>query len=133
VMFTLPQYPGQSFSAPVARIAHDVDQKTRTMAVELEVRNRDGRITPGTFATVQWRIQRSYPTLFVPTTAVTTDLQRTFVVRVTGGKAEWVDVKTGVTSGNLIEVFGDLHAGDQVATRGTDEIRPGTSINGVLQ
>jgi hypothetical protein len=30
-------------------------------------------------------------------------------------------------------VFGDLHAGDQVATRGTDEIRPGTSINGVLQ
>lgn len=131
VMFTVPQYPGQSFSAPVARISHDVDQKTRTMAVELEVKNQDGRITPGTFATAQWPIRRAYPTLFVPSTAVTTDLQRTFVVRVRDGKAEWVDVTTGVTSGNLIEVFGDLQAGDQIATRGTDEIRPGSSVNGI--
>jgi hypothetical protein len=28
----------------------------------------------------------------------------------------------------LIEVFGDLHAGDQVAIRGTDEIQPGANV-----
>jgi hypothetical protein len=30
--------------------------------------------------------------------------------------------------GNLIEVFGNLEAGDQVATRGTDELREGTRV-----
>jgi hypothetical protein len=49
-------------------------------------------------------------------------------VRIKGARAEWVDVKTGLTSGALIEVFGDLRAGDQVATRGTDEIRSGADV-----
>ena len=126
--FSVPTYPGRTFHAPVARIAHDVAQNTRTMAVELDVRNPDGQITPGSFATVEWPIQRSYPTLFVPATAITTDLQRTFVVRVRQGKAEWVDVTSGVTVNGKTEVFGDVKAGDQVVMRATDELAPGTSV-----
>lgn len=38
---------------------------------------------------------------------------------------EWVNVQTGEPDGNLTEVFGDLHAGEAVATRGTDELRSG--------
>jgi hypothetical protein len=53
---------------------------------------------------------------------------RTFVIRVRGGKTEWVDVRTGLTSGPLVEVFGDLKPGDEVAGRGTDELRPGTAV-----
>jgi len=34
------------------------------------------------------------------------------VIRIRGGKTEWVDVKTGLTSGPLFEVFGALKAGD---------------------
>ena len=126
--FKVPTYPGRTFHAPVARIAHDVAQNTRTMAVELEVRNPDAQITPGTFATVEWPIQRSYPTLFVPATAITTNLQRTFVVRVRQGKTEWVDVTSGVTVNGKTEVFGDVKAGDQVVMRATDELAPGTSV-----
>jgi hypothetical protein len=37
-------------------------------------------------------------------------------------------VKTGVTSGPLVEVFGDLRAGDEIAARGTDEIRADTNV-----
>jgi len=132
VSFTVSEFPGQTFHAPVARVSNDLDLKTRTMPVELEVRNADERLTPGSFAMVQWPVQRSYPTLFVPSTAVATDLQRTFVVRVSNGKTEWVDVKTGVTSGDLIEVFGDLHAGDQIVSRGTDELKPGTTVQARL-
>jgi hypothetical protein len=51
-----------------------------------------------------------------------------FVIRIRNGKAEWVDVKTGVTPGNLVEVFGDLKEGEEVAVRGTDELRPGTQV-----
>ena len=44
------------------------------------------------------------------------------------GKIEWVDVTTGLTAGPLVEVFGDLRPGDEVAGRGTDELRPGTAV-----
>jgi len=64
------------------------------MQVELDFHNGDAQVTPGTFANVEWPIQRTYQTLFVPVTAITTDLQRTFVIRVRQGKAEWVDVKS---------------------------------------
>ncbi len=127
--FSVPAYPGRAFHAPIARIAHDVTQNTRTMAVELDVRNGDGQITPGSFATVEWPIQRSYPTMLVPSTAVTTDLQRTFVIRVREGKAEWVDVKTGVTVHGTTEVFGELQPGDTVVANATDAIRPGVSLS----
>ena len=30
---------------------------------------------------------------------------------------------------DLIEVFGDLAPGDQIAARGTDELRAGTKVN----
>lgn len=126
VAFTVPAFPGQTFHAPIARISHDIDQSTRTMAVELDVRN--SQITPGTFANVQWPIQRTYATLFVPATAITTNLQRTFVIRIRDGKAEWVDAKSGATVNGKTEVFGDLKAGDQVVVRASDELAPGTAV-----
>jgi membrane fusion protein (multidrug efflux system) len=121
-------YPGQSFSGTIARIAHAVDVNTRTMAVELDVTNTDAQLAPGTFCQVRWPIRRSGPSLFVPSTSVASTTDRTFVIRIRGGKAEWVDVRTGLTSGPLVEVFGDLKAGDEVAGRGTDEMRPGTDV-----
>lgn len=132
VSFAVPAYPGQTFTGTVARISHAVDEKTRTMPVELDVMNPSGRLDPGTFTDVLWPVRRPQPTLFVPSSAVASTLQRTFVVRVENGVAEWVDVKAGVTSGDLTEVFGDLHAGDTVAVHGTDEVRPGTHVTARL-
>jgi membrane fusion protein (multidrug efflux system) len=128
VSFRVPAYPERSYHAPVARISHDINQNTRTMQVELDFHNTDAQITPGSFADVEWPIQRPYATLFVPASAVTTDLQRTFVIRVRQGKTEWVDVKTGVTVNGKTEVFGDLQSGDIVVRNATDSIRAGTSI-----
>jgi membrane fusion protein, multidrug efflux system len=126
--FTVPAYPGRTFSGPVARIAQAVDVKTRTMAVELDVMNAGGTLAPGTFCQVRWPIHRPEPSLFVPSGSVASTTDRTFVVRVRDGKAEWIDVRTGLTSGPLTEVFGDLQPGDDVAVRGTDEIRPGSAV-----
>jgi RND family efflux transporter MFP subunit len=126
--FTVPAYPGQSFSGTVARIAQAVDVKTRTMAVELDVMNQDGRLAPGTFCQVQWPVRRPAPSLFVPESSVGNTTERTFVVRIRDGRAEWVDVRTGLASGALMEVFGDLQPGDQVAVHGTDELKAGTRV-----
>jgi RND family efflux transporter MFP subunit len=126
VSFTVPSYPGRVFQAPIARISRAVDTKTRTMPVELDVRDPHAELDPGTFGEVSWPVRRAYSTLFIPSSAVANDLERTFVIRVRNNRVEWVDVKTGAKSGNLIEVFGGLNQGDEVAVRGTDQLRRGT-------
>lgn len=128
VTFSVAGYPGRSFRAPVARISHDLNQTTRSMAVELDLRNPDAAITPGGFVTVQWPVQRKYATMMVPASAVTTDLQRTFVIRVRDGKAEWVDVTTGLSANGKTEVFGNLQQGDRIVVNATDAIRSGSAV-----
>jgi RND family efflux transporter MFP subunit len=128
VSFTVPTFPGEMFAGVVSRVAHAVEAKTRTMPVELDVANPSGRLNPGSFCDVVWPVERREATLQVPASAVGTTVERVFVVRVREGKVEWVDVKTGITSGKLVEVFGDLHEGDMVAMRGTDELRAGMSV-----
>jgi membrane fusion protein, multidrug efflux system len=129
VNFTVPAFPGRTFNGTIARIAYSLDEKTRTMPVELEVANAKRELSPGTFSDVLWPVRRSYPTLFVPTSSVANTLERVFVVRIRDGKSEWVDVKTGAAVDKTTEVFGDLHEGDIVAVRGTDELRPGTAVS----
>ena len=129
VSFTVPAYPGQTFKAPIERISREVDEKSRTMPVELDVKNSDGRLSPGSFTNVSWPLQRSYPTLFVPTTAVTTDQQHTFVIRLRNGKAEWVTVQAGQTVNGDIEVFGELTAGDDVVKTASDAIHSGDPVH----
>jgi len=128
VSFAVPSFPGRVFQAPIARISNSVDIKTRTMPVELDVQDPRAELAPGTYCEVSWPVRRAYDTLFVPASALGSDLERSFVIRVRNNRTEWVDVKTGAASGNLIEVFGDLKAGDEVAVRGTDQLRPGTVI-----
>jgi RND family efflux transporter MFP subunit len=128
VSFTVPAYPGQTFKAPIQRISREVDEKSRTMPVELDVKNLDGRLASGSFTTVSWPLERGYPTLFVPATAVTSDQQHTFVIRVRNGKAEWVTVQTGQSVNGEIEVFGDLSAGEQVVKTVSDAIHSGDPV-----
>ena len=126
--FTVAAYPGQMFTGTVSRISQAVDVATRTMAVELDVNNADGRLAPGTFTQVMWPVRRTAPSLLVPAGSVTSTTGRTFVIRVRGGRTEWVDVTTGLTSGPLVEIFADLKPGDEIAARGTDELRAGAPV-----
>jgi RND family efflux transporter MFP subunit len=128
VAFRVTAFPDQTFQGVIARRANSLDVKTRSMLVELDVSNPKQILAPGMFAEVQWPVSRAQASLFVPTTAVVRTSERQFVVRVRNGSAEWVDVRRGEVSGNLIEVFGDLREGDSIVRRGNDEIRPGTKI-----
>ncbi len=128
VPFQAPAWPERNFLGTIARISHALDPKTRTMPVELDVPNRDGALAPGMYPTVKWPVRRARPALFVPKTSVVTTTERTFVIRDQEGRAEWVDVKRGSADGDLIEVMGNLKAGDRVVRRATDEIREGSPI-----
>jgi len=128
VEFSVPAFPSQTFAGTIARVAHSVDVKTRTMPVELDVNNSDGRLSSGMFPEVLWPVRRTEPTLFVPVSAVARTTEATFVIRIREGNTEWVNVQTGELDGKSIEVFGDLREGDEVAVRGTDELRAGTHV-----
>jgi len=128
VSFHAPAYPERAFSGTVARIAHALDQKTRTMAVELDVVNRDGALAPGMYPNVHWPVRSQRPALLVPKTSVVTTTERTFVIRSRNGRAEWVNVKKGAPDGDLVEVSGNLQVGDLVVQRATDEIPEGSKL-----
>jgi membrane fusion protein (multidrug efflux system) len=128
VEFRVPAYPGRTYSATVARPAHMLETKTRTMPVELDVLNPDGSLAPGMYAGIRWPVRRSKPALMVPKTAVVTTSERTFVIRAKDGRAEWVDVREGGADGDAVEVTGNLHAGDRVVRRASDELRQGAAL-----
>ncbi|HZP92132.1 MAG TPA: efflux RND transporter periplasmic adaptor subunit [Burkholderiales bacterium] len=128
IRFKVAAFPGRTFDGELRRIAHALDTRTRTMPVELDVRNANGALAPGMYAEVEWPVSRAEPSLMVPPSAVATTTEKTFVVRIRNGIAEWVEVTRGLALPGKVEVFGDLHAGDQVALRGTDELRPGTRV-----
>ena len=81
VPFQVPAWPERTYSGNVARVADALDHKTRSMAVELDVMNRDGSLAPGMYPRVTWPVRRTRPSLFVPKTSVVTTTERTFVIR----------------------------------------------------
>jgi RND family efflux transporter MFP subunit len=129
VAFTVPAYPGETFYGVLNLKGHDLDEKTRSMAVELDVRNPDLRLGAGMYPEVQWPVRRPQASLLLPPTTIVTTTERTFVVRITGdGSVDWVNVTRGARVGDLVEVFGALKEGDTIARRGTDELRQGTKV-----
>jgi RND family efflux transporter MFP subunit len=128
VQFQVPAFPERTFSGTIARVSQSLDQKTRTMPVELDVTNRDGALAPGMFASVSWPVRSTQAALYVPKTSVVTTTERTFVIREKNGRAEWLDVRKGPTDGDLIQVFGPLEPGNRVIKRATDEIRDGSTL-----
>ena len=123
VAFSVPAFPRRTYSATVARIAHALDPRTRTMAVELDVENRDGSLAPGMYPSVRWPVLAGRAALWVLRTSVVRTTERVFVIRDHDGVAQWVDVKMGATDGDLVQIMGDVKAGDRVVRKATDEIR----------
>ena len=128
VAFSVPAFPTRTYSGKIARVSPALDQKTRTMAVELDVVNQDGTLAPGMYPSVKWPVRSGSADLWVPKTSVVTTTERTFVIRIHDGRAEWVDVRKGPAERDLVEVIGNLKAGDMVMTRANDEIREGSVI-----
>jgi membrane fusion protein (multidrug efflux system) len=128
VPFTVPAFPGATFTATIARLPRVLDPKTRTMPVELEYANANGRLAPGMYPELQWPVRKGRAALLVPPAAIVTTTERSFVIRVVQGKATYVDVKRGAASGDLVEVQGALAEGDSIVRRGTDELREGTAV-----
>jgi membrane fusion protein, multidrug efflux system len=127
--FTVSTWPGDKFEGKIVRLSHVIDAKTRTMSVELDVDNKGAKqLTPGAYAEVLWPVRREQPSLFVPASAVVQTTEKTYVDRVRDGAVEQIPVQRGVATGDLVEVFGALAAGDQVLKRGSETLQAGAKV-----
>ena len=68
--------------------------------------------------------------LTVPRDALILRREGAFVFRIDAeSKAVQVNVITGLGAGNLIEIIGDINAGDRVVTRGAERLKPGMAVD----
>jgi len=128
VSFSVEALPNQKFKAQVKRLAGALDVKLRSERLEMDVFNKDKKLLPHMFAEVNVPLPSRDSAFIVPKTAVVTSTEKVFVVKLVNHHAVWVDVKKGFQSGDLMEVYGDLKPGDNVAKQATDEIRDGSVV-----
>ncbi len=129
IAFTVPAYKERQFSGIVTRNPRSLDARTRTLPVEADVDNAAGQLAPGMYPEVAWPARSEGAALLVPPTAIATNTERSFVVRIRNGAAEWVDVRRAGPAGDKVQVLGALAAGDEILKRGTDEVRAGTRVS----
>ena len=103
------------------------DARSRLMELRLDVSGREWRAG----AAVRLALPSAAPrqVLAVPRDALVLRREGAAVFRVNGDEtAERVAVNTGAASGELIEVSGELRAGDRVVIRGGERMRPGQKV-----
>jgi membrane fusion protein, multidrug efflux system len=128
VTFSVKALPNRKFKAQVKRLAGALDEKLRAERLEMDVYNKSKDLLPGMYADVDLPIPSRDSAYIVPKTAVVVSTEKVFVIRVSGNKAQWVDVKKGFQSEGSMEVYGDLKPGDKLVARANDEIRDGQPV-----
>jgi RND family efflux transporter MFP subunit len=123
--FGVDAYPEQRFDGILSRKTETIDPATRTELWEYDVDNRKHLLKAGAFVYTHLALERGAPSFILPPTAIVTTLERKFIIRVKNDRAEWVDVRQGMTTDAGIEVFGNIQAGDTILLKSTDERKPG--------
>ena len=84
---------------------------------------------PGAFANVTVDLREYGQALLVPTQAIVPELNAQNVYVFRNGKAEQVEVQTGLRRESLIQITDGLSPGDTVITTGLLQIRPGSPVS----
>ena len=130
-------YPDATFTGKISTIDPKVDASTRNVAVRATLPNRDRRLLPGMFATLE--IQTGEPVRYItlPQTAITFNPYGNMVFRVIEetdkeGKqsliARQTVVTTGQTRGDQIAVLSGLNEGDLIVSAGQTKLQNGAAI-----
>jgi Cu(I)/Ag(I) efflux system membrane fusion protein/cobalt-zinc-cadmium efflux system membrane fusion protein len=114
---TLSYFPGETFTGRVRYIEPQVNEKTRTVPLKLELPNRDRRLRAGMYATVRFRAVVAREAVLVPTLAVLRTGQRNLViVAEAAGRFTPREVELGAEGNGEVEVVSGLAAGERIVT-----------------
>jgi RND family efflux transporter MFP subunit len=127
-------HPGKTFEGQVSRTSNAVDPASRTMLVEVRVSNPEGRLLPGMYAQVTFRLRHEAPALLMPSTALLVRPEGTLAAVV--GKEKTVHykkVQVGRDFGTRVEILDGLQENDQVLVNPTTMIREGDPVEPTVQ
>ena len=129
--FITPQeFPGQKFSAAVARTAESIDPTTRTLLTEVDVPNKDGRLLPGSFGEVHFAVGSGVNKVTIP---VNTMLFRAEGPRVAivgpDNKVQLRPINIGRDYGTTLEILGGVAPTDQIVVNPADSLENGQQVN----
>lgn len=127
VRFGVSAFPGRYFTGTISRISHALDPATRTMPVEADVYQKQYLLDPGMFVEALWPVQSAAPSLFVPSSAIDGG-PNPFVERVSNSQVQRVFVTRGKAMGALVQVFGQLRAGDLVVAEPPANLTDGERV-----
>ena len=126
---TLAEFPGREFEGTIVRTSDSIDANTRTLLVEVDVNNRDGKLMPGAFAEVHMKLPSDARSLVIPVPAMIFRSQGLQVAVVQGNKAKLVPIAVGRDDGRVVEVTQGLTANDEVIQDPPDSIIDGEIVH----
>src|SRR5262245_56659448 len=104
VRLTVDPYQNEVFTGTVARVVHNLDPRTRTMGVEVEIPNPGRRLKPGMFARVEVLVETRTNALTLPAEALRLGEGKPTVMVVKGGLVEVAPVQLGASDARGVEI-----------------------------
>jgi RND family efflux transporter MFP subunit len=133
---TVDEFPGQTFAGKVARDAGAFDQSSRTLLLQIDVPNPDGRLYAGMYAHAKLALKNPTPALLVPDNSILIDSKGARVLVVdSSSKIRVKPVTLGRDFGTKSEILGGLDATDRVVQNPTLALQEGmpVSVESVMQ
>lgn len=128
VRFRIPAFPDETFESEVQSVGGALDPLTRAVTIRALVKNPDGRLRPGMFATAWIELGASREAMLVPEDAVQLLDEKpvVFVARPdgSGGAAfERRDVEVGKAAGAGSHILSGLKPGETVVVEGAFAVK----------
>jgi RND family efflux transporter MFP subunit len=126
--------PATTFAGKVARLSGVLDPSTRTMLVEVDLPNADGRIRPGFYGRTQITLERRDRVLALPTVAVRDDGGNAYVYVVApDDTAKKTPVTLGLQDAGWVEIEAGLDGGERVIAGAVAGLNDGAAVRSVTQ
>ena len=124
------EFPGQTFAGKVARDAGAFDQASRTLLLEIDVPNPDGRLYAGMYAHAKFALKNPTPALLVPDNAILIDSKGSRVLVVdSSDKIQVKPVTLGRDFGTKSEILAGLNPTDRVVQNPTEALHEGAVVS----
>lgn len=125
---TVNEFPGVNFHGTVVRTDHAIDPQSRTLLVEVDVDNADGRLMPGAYAFVHFGLPAVTHSVTIPSNALLFRAEGLRVGVVRDGRAQLVRIRIGRDYGDKVEVVSGLTPADVVIVNPSDSLVSGTAV-----
>jgi RND family efflux transporter MFP subunit len=125
---TLDEFPGEIFRGTLVRNANAFDSANRTLLTEVDVDNPKGRLRPGAYVFVHFKLPESVSSVTIPSNALLFRKEGLQVGVVRDGKVELVAVKIGRDYGSTVEILSGITGSDSVVLSPPDSLLTGTRV-----